>query len=177
MGSPAYAAPEQIKGQFASPQTDLYSLGIILFELLTGQHPFPELSELSQTDLLAARSKNELPSLMIYHPDLPPILNQVLQQMSALNPQDRPSDALSAAHALREAAELEGRRSNLGSIRVTALNQDLIPNPYKGLRAFQESDASNFFWPFDLSPTFVETDAGRSPLSALFSCRRAERER
>src|SRR5262249_31398088 len=50
MGSPAYAAPEQVVGGITSLQSDIYSLGVILYELLTGQHPFPELEDLSMTE-------------------------------------------------------------------------------------------------------------------------------
>lgn len=41
MGSPSYASPEQIQGQAAGPASDVFSLGIVAWELLTGEHPFP----------------------------------------------------------------------------------------------------------------------------------------
>jgi tetratricopeptide (TPR) repeat protein/predicted Ser/Thr protein kinase len=41
MGSPSYASPEQIQGQSAGPASDVFSLGIVAWELLTGEHPFP----------------------------------------------------------------------------------------------------------------------------------------
>ena len=41
MGSPSYASPEQIQGQTAGPSSDVFSLGIVAWELLTGEHPFP----------------------------------------------------------------------------------------------------------------------------------------
>jgi len=41
MGSPSYASPEQIQGQAAGPSSDIFSLGIVAWELLAGQHPFP----------------------------------------------------------------------------------------------------------------------------------------
>jgi len=41
MGSPSYASPEQIQGQAAGPSSDVFSLGIVAWELLAGEHPFP----------------------------------------------------------------------------------------------------------------------------------------
>ena len=41
MGSPSYASPEQIQGQVAGPSSDVFSLGIVAWELLVGEHPFP----------------------------------------------------------------------------------------------------------------------------------------
>ncbi len=41
MGSPSYASPEQIQGQAAGPASDVFSLGIVAWELLSGEHPFP----------------------------------------------------------------------------------------------------------------------------------------
>lgn len=63
MGSPAYAAPEQITGQATSARTDQYSLGIILYELLTGSHPFPNLADLTITELMQMRMSEPLPPL------------------------------------------------------------------------------------------------------------------
>lgn len=44
VGSPDYLAPEQARNEPATPQTDIYSLGVVLYEILTGQHPFAEVS-------------------------------------------------------------------------------------------------------------------------------------
>ena len=42
VGSPGYLSPEQVQSEALSPQTDIYSLGVMLYELLVGQHPFPD---------------------------------------------------------------------------------------------------------------------------------------
>jgi WD40 repeat protein len=143
MGSPAYAAPEQLVGGNASTQSDIYSLGVVLFEMLTGEHPFPELSELSMTQLLRVRTTQALPPLVSRRAGLPPALNEVIQRATALDPKQRYPDALSMAYAFREATgqaivtvAANGRGQN---------GADLLPNPYRGLRAFQESDAALFF--------------------------------
>lgn len=142
MGSPAYAAPEQITGSIISSQSDIYSLGIILYELLTGSHPFPELEHLTGTQLVELRASTPLPSLLQKRPDLPPTLNDVVQKATALDTKKRYPDALSLAAAF-QAASGQGTRSvvRLTTAEVAAT----LPNPYKGLRAFQEVDAQNFF--------------------------------
>lgn len=140
MGSPAYAAPEQVVGGITSSQSDIYSLGVILYEMLTGQHPFPELEDLSMTEMNELRANAKLPSIMDKRSDLPRTINDVIQRATALDPKYRFADAQSLARAFQDASGSAGRSGN----RLT-YPMLVIPNPYKGLRAFQESDSQNFF--------------------------------
>ncbi len=142
MGSPAYAAPEQFSGGITSSQSDIYSLGVVLYEMLTGEHPFPDLENLTGTQLIEMRSSVALPSLLQKRPDLPPMLNDVVQKATAIDAKKRFPDALSLAAAF-QAASGQGTRSSISI--TTAEIASTIPNPYKGLRAFQEADAQNFF--------------------------------
>ncbi len=169
VGSPAYAAPEQLRDEQSIPQSDQYSLAIIAFELLTGQHPFAELLKDSIDQLVSA--KLELPALHTIRPDLPSQLDAVLQQATAFDPKERFPDMKAFAKAFREAltfrtqqqAELlyfQGQdilRTPNGTLRhpdgspvvdqlLTPLpGLDVIPNPYQGLRAFDEADSKRFF--------------------------------
>ena len=59
-GTPAYLSPEQIRLEPASPRSDIYALGIVVFEMLTGEHPFPETS---LTALLDRHVRDALPSV------------------------------------------------------------------------------------------------------------------
>lgn len=143
MGSPAYAAPEVMMGQRITTQSDIYSLGVVVFEMLCGESPFPDLEELSYTQLLRLRTTEPLPPLFTRRPELPRALSDVIARATALNPADRYQDALSFHHAFREA---------LGTLSVAAVRtngkaliRDLIPNPYRGLRAFAERDANVFY--------------------------------
>src|SRR5215207_950901 len=121
MASPAYAAPEQIMGGIVSSQGDIYSLGIILYELLTGHHPFPELEELSGTELSDLRAKTRIPSLHVMRPDLPAALDEVLQKATAIDPHHRYPDALSFAAAFQQAT---GQGTRVFST-VTSTHEDL----------------------------------------------------
>lgn len=160
-GSPAYAAPEQMSGQPPTPQADIYSLGVILFELLTGAHPFPELSELTMTQLLVRRVSAKLPPLGQFRSDLPERLNTVIQRATTLNPADRYPDANSFARAFHAAIKAGGQVMTTGEFMAVARSLgdsaglDLVPNPYKGLRAFQEGDAGSFFGRGALVDTLV----------------------
>jgi WD40 repeat protein/serine/threonine protein kinase len=139
-GSLAYAAPEQLVNQPPTPETDVYSLGVMLYEMLTGQHPFPQLADLPEDDLLALRVRARLPSLLDTRPDLPSALDHVIQRAAALHPSDRYADTLSLVSAFRDTLGL-GQPLDVQKGQPS----DTLPNPYKGLRAFQETDAPYFF--------------------------------
>ncbi|MBL8132658.1 MAG: protein kinase [Anaerolineae bacterium] len=152
MGSPAYAAPEQINGRPTTQATDQYSLGIILYEMLTGQYPFPDLMDMTVTEVTRTRISEPLPPLALLRPDLPSALGMVIQTTTALNPADRYRDIAAMLLAFQSALEALLPRSQVGRIsalpatrtqQMNAISANL-PNPYKGLRPFQEADAGNF---------------------------------
>ena len=131
----AYLAPEQIRGEPATPWSDQYSLGLVVFEVLTGRSPHDKLKA------MAAGINPYLPGPRERRLDLPSELNAVIQGATALNPAERYSDVMAFVTALQQA---------LGTTATTTigksdLSQVDISNPYKGLRAFQQADAADFF--------------------------------
>jgi WD40 repeat protein len=144
VGSPAYMAPEQIKQDPVTPQTDIYLLGVLLYELLTGQPPF---AGATPTDILYQHLYEPLPLLRVQRPDLPGALDAVLQQATQKAASARYPDALSLladfAAASGVAAEPRALAPPVVPAAVVALEEPA--NPYKGLRAFQEADTSDFF--------------------------------
>ncbi|GIK64644.1 MAG: hypothetical protein BroJett018_24380 [Chloroflexota bacterium] len=154
-GSPAYVSPEQLKSERLSPQTDLYSLGIVLFELITGKLPFGE--DLALPALLFKHLHDPIPSLHVYRPDVPAALDHVLQRATAKNPKERFPDALAMARAFKQACRrYEGAPTKqtprpgelnaaIDEAMLDTLSIQAMTNPYKGLRAFEEADAPDFF--------------------------------
>ena len=98
MGTAAYVAPEQARGEATTPASDLYSLGILLFQMLTGAVPF----EGDTPVAVAIRHLDEpvpLPSSRVA--DLPANLDEVVVRATAKSPADRYPDADAMAAALR----------------------------------------------------------------------------
>src|SRR6476661_9077923 len=97
MGTAAYVAPEQARGEATTPSSDLYSLGILLFQMLTGAVPF----EGDTPVAVAIRHLDEpvpLPSSRVA--DLPANLDEVVVRATAKSPADRYADADAMAAAL-----------------------------------------------------------------------------
>jgi WD40 repeat protein len=137
LGSPAYLSPEQVQSEPLSPQTDIYSLGVVLFELLVGQHPFPD----TPVGALLLKQVNQpLPSVKEQRPELPDALDAVVQRATAKDPAERHIDLNEFALELSKALGVETVDHFLTAEEAAAL-----ANPYKGLRAFQEADAADFF--------------------------------
>ncbi len=100
VGSPAYLSPEQLKGEPVTPQSDLYAMGVVLYELLAGQHPFPNIPA---TTMIVKHLQEPLPPLAERRPDLPPALDDVLHRVTAKAPDRRYSNAAALAAAFRAA--------------------------------------------------------------------------
>jgi eukaryotic-like serine/threonine-protein kinase len=78
LGTPYYMSPEQIRGEGCDVRSDLYSLGVIFFELLTGKRPF---ENESITAIQIAHISMPPPSLLDSEPDLPEMCDQIIQKL------------------------------------------------------------------------------------------------
>jgi serine/threonine-protein kinase len=98
MGTPQYLAPEQARGNPSVPASDVYALGVVAFECLTGRRPF-------EADTPVATALAHLQQPVPELPDtIPPDLAAVVQRAMAKDPADRYPDGTAFAAALREPA-------------------------------------------------------------------------
>ncbi len=98
LGTPAYMSPEQSSGQPLDGRSDLYSVGILAFELCTGERPF---TEPTPTAMLRAQIRTPLPNPREKATKIPEELAQFIEKATAKNPADRYSSCAHAAEALR----------------------------------------------------------------------------
>lgn len=118
LGTPAYMSPEQIRGEPAGSASDLFSMGVVLYQMMTGRLPFEAPSVESLTYKIV---HTEPPSLSTLRPELPPVFGQLLQDLLRKNPGDRLASASEVAQRLgRQGATHPRRRAPLRLVAAAA---------------------------------------------------------
>jgi serine/threonine protein kinase len=107
VGSPSYITPEQIKGEPVTARTDIYSLGLVLYELLVGEKPYPQAT--TPAELIHKHLSEPLPPLPARN--LPAAFNEVLQKATAKDPTHRYGSVTRFAAAFRAALPSIERRA------------------------------------------------------------------
>jgi serine/threonine-protein kinase len=115
LGTPAYMAPEQIKTGDVSPATDVYALGLVAFEMLTGTRPF---RGRSYAELLMRVIDAPASSAHELNRSLPPDVDAVMQGVLAKDPDERFASAAAFVEALRSALGLAGSPLRRAARRV-----------------------------------------------------------
>ncbi len=113
-GTATYAAPEQLREELVTPAADLYSLGIVLYELLAGQPPFTGSSLLA---LAMQHAYAPVPDVREFRPEVPAMVAHVLRRALQKQPARRYHSASAMAAALRTAKLIRGPR---GTFRPSA---------------------------------------------------------
>jgi serine/threonine protein kinase len=99
MGTPAYMSPEQGLGTETDPRSDIYSLGIIFYEILTGRLPYTAETPIA---LVYKQIHDPLPSARKFNPSLSEALELILLKSLAKDPQDRYQSADAFVHAVQQ---------------------------------------------------------------------------
>ena len=96
-GTPAYMAPEQLDGKEVTVRSEIYSLGLVLYEIFTGRRPF---ESATLTDLVRTRNESAPPNPSTLVRDLDPAVERVILRCMERDPAQRPPSALAVAAAL-----------------------------------------------------------------------------
>jgi len=97
-GTRSYMSPEQIRGQNLDPRSDIYSMGCMIYELITGRAPF---TGNTPNELLSKHLSASVPSILVGNENVTPEFNAVVRKMLAKKPEDRPDSMWDVLKMLR----------------------------------------------------------------------------
>jgi len=125
-GSPHYFAPEQARGDRPTPASDVYSIGIVLFEMLTGRLPYVGAN---QQELALAHIRERVPTVSEFNPSVPQTLSDIVYKVMSKEPAARYRTADQLGHVL-ESYRDRGREQTMNSAQVVRPAQP--PPPQQG---------------------------------------------
>jgi serine/threonine-protein kinase len=168
VGSPAYMSPEQVRGEKLDARSDIFSLGIVLYQTLTFRRPFPAET---LTSLVMQILNDDPDDPATVRDDVPPEIGGVLQRMLAKNRDDRYSDAHEIAQELRDLARLPGVISGLSDSRVRRPRTVAPPSEGPTIQIVMKMPGRTGLPPAapERLPDAVETFSGPSPIPAPLS--------
>ncbi len=136
MGTVAYMSPEQIRAEAVDHRSDIFSLGVVLYELLSGQHPF---RRATTPATLTAVLHETPPKLSMLAEAISPAVERIVERSLEKTREGRFQSAQDLALALEAVLAVPA-----GSAAAT-LGDVAERSPYPGLSSFTEADASRFF--------------------------------
>ncbi len=155
-GTLAYMSPEQVRAEEVDHRSDIFSFGVVLYELLAAEHPFRRDTAAAT---LAAILQDPPAKLSTRRAGISPEVERIVERCLAKQPEER----FQSAHDLSQALEavLPGRSG------VAALLARGRENPYPGLSSFAEENAGNFFGREEEVKGLWEKIRGRSLLAVI----------
>src|SRR5262249_10842409 len=137
MGSPLYMSPEQARGEMVDARTDIWSLGVVIYEMIAGCSPFRAAN--TGGILAAILSKQPVPPVARYSPMVPERLQEIVEKTLAKNPEERyqtSKDLLIDLKRLKQSRELKARIERSWS-------QDKLERPSLGRISIEISPPEN----------------------------------
>ncbi len=131
LGTTDYVAPEQAMGRDVDPRSDIYSLGVVLYEMLVGQVPF---HAESQVGVAMKHVNEELPDVQRRRPELSAAVALVVERATTKNPAERYQHIDEMVDDLETALEVEAARAGSTSGEATSV-LDAVPPPKRKLSA------------------------------------------
>jgi tRNA A-37 threonylcarbamoyl transferase component Bud32 len=121
VGTAGYLAPEQARGEKATPASDRYALAVVAFELLTGARPFERESATAEA---MAHVSAPIPPASSLNPELPPQVDDALARGLAKEPEHRYDSAADLVHALRDALDDAAGGTTVGALAPVAQSRN-----------------------------------------------------
>lgn len=131
-GKMGYIAPEHIRGQALDARSDIYALGVVLFEMLTGT---PLLRRCDDMEMIRAALLSDVPLIATLRPDCPPSLDALVHRALARNPEDRFENAEAMEKALLDVSAWLGGEVGAPTLRDVARCVYSSPDPRQVLEA------------------------------------------
>jgi eukaryotic-like serine/threonine-protein kinase len=141
LGSPKYMSPEQVSGKRADTRSDIFSLGVVLYEMLTGTSPF--IAD-NIHGVMYQTMNFTPPAPRTLNPDLPEVLNFIAAKALAKNLDDRYQSARDLAHDLREALAAQGIAAAAAGVPMRPLESAPFVQPESPLTRHEDKAARIF---------------------------------
>ncbi len=156
VGTAMYMSPEQIKGERPDKRTDIYSLGVTLFEMVSGRPPFEAESAMT---LMMMHINDPVPNLKNINPDVPDELVAVIDKALAKDPNERYQTAAQMAAALRNISTQPSSTGVTPSPAATMIDVSPLPPSSPGATMYER--------PVESKGTIVESGPLPTPYGTI----------
>jgi serine/threonine-protein kinase len=158
VGTPGYISPEQLKGEVASPASDVYAVGVILYEMVTGKFPF---AAPTPHAMLVRQLMEPLAPPRSHIATVPAHVERVIMTLLEKEPAARPKSALDALATLLEAQKLDD------SLAPSAMTEDGAAIAKLASQVLASSTAANASAPTPVTSTALPSTPASTPLGIV----------